>query len=56
MRLIKFFLMKRQNSNMMFIESDDSELDDFDDEDSIFDDSDDDELEFKLISEIFEIF
>jgi hypothetical protein len=40
----------------MFIESDDSELDDFDDEDSIFDDSDDDELEFKLISEIFEIF
>jgi hypothetical protein len=48
--------MKRQNSNMMFIESDDSELDDFDDEDLIFDDLMRDELEFNLIFEIFEIF
>ncbi|MBR2158280.1 hypothetical protein IJ913_02630 [bacterium] len=54
MKLIKFFLMKRKNNNMIFIEKDDSELEVFEDKDLIFEDLV--EAEQHLISEDSETF
>ena len=54
MKHIEFFLMKRKNNNMIFIEKDDSELEVFEDKDLIFEDLV--EAEQHLISEDSETF